>query len=118
MGAGFLALGFALGGSGTAGVPSTRTALPPAASISSTARFENACAVTVRLVVSSPFPRILIGCLRLRTTPAERSSSGVTSTPASKRSSDATLTGVVCVRNGPMGIDFLWFGPRSLPRRM
>ena len=30
----------------------------------------------------------------------------------------ATFTGVVCVRNGPIGIDFLWFGPRSLPSRM
>ena len=34
------------------------------------------------------------------------------------RPGSRTFTGVVCVRNGPIGIDFLWFGPRSLPSRM
>jgi len=60
---------------------------------------------------------VLVG-LSERTTPAERRSSGVTSTPSSNRSSADTFTGVVWVRNGPIGIDFLWLGPRSLPSRM
>jgi len=100
------------------GPPGMTTTVPPEASISSAARFENACARTVRTRVSSPSPRILTGWRRLLITPAVLSSSGVTSTPASKRSRSRRFTGVVWVRNGPIGMDFLWLGPRSFPSRM
>ena len=47
-----------------------------------------------------------------------RAAPGVTSVPASNFSRLRTLTGVVCVRNGPIGIDILLFEPGSLPSRM
>ena len=112
-------LRFAAGfGAASGSAPPITTTVPPAPSISSTARLENAWACTVSFVFSSPVPRILTGWRSVRTTPAAFSSSGVTSVPASNASRLRTFTGVVCVRNGPIGIDIRWFGPGSLPSRM
>jgi hypothetical protein len=45
--------------------------------------------------------------------------SGVTSAPASNRASRSeTLTGCVCVRNGPIGIDCFLVAPRAFRIRM
>ena len=74
--------------------------------------------VDVSFLVSSPRPRTFTGWRRLAS-PAARSVSGVTSSPAPKRASrSATLTGWVWVRNCSKGIDILRRGPRSLRVRM
>ena len=92
--------------------------MPPAPSIFSFALALKAWARTVSLVLISPVPRTLTGWLRLAR-PASRRDSGVTSSPALKRSSRSpTLTGWVRVRNFSKGIDILWCGPRSFPIRM
>src|SRR5439155_1580633 len=75
---------------------------PPAASIFSRALAETACATTVSFVLSSPLPRIFTSCRVVRMTPTCLSNSGVTSVPASNRSSAETLTGCEYVRNGPI----------------
>src|SRR5690606_39130765 len=88
--------------------------LPPAASIFSLAEAEKPCALTVRPLVSSPLPSTFTGWLRVARPTAFRLS-GVTSAPASKRSSRSDrLTGCVNVRKLSSGIDFCMRGPRSL----
>ena len=65
----------------------SRVTVPPAASIFSTADFENECAVTASFFVSSPSPRTLTSTDSFAISPAAFSASSVTSAPASKRSS-------------------------------
>ena len=101
------------------GSPRSQVTLPPAASIFSTAVFENPWAETVSFFVSSPSPSTFTSIESLFTSPAAFSASGVTSAPASKRlSRSRTLTGCVCVRNGPIGIASAEVFPRSLGSRM
>ena len=96
----------------------TTSQVPPAASIFSFAAALKAWAWTVSFLEISPRARILTGWRRLAR-PASRSVSGVTSAPASKRSSrSARLTGCVWVRNFSNGIDIFMCGPRSLRIRM
>src|SRR5665811_806294 len=72
--------------------------VPPAASIFSLAAALKACARTVSFLETSPRARILTGSERFAR-PFSFSASGVTSAPASKRSSkSARLTGCVLVR--------------------
>ena len=97
----------------------SRVTVPPAASIFSTADFENECAVTESFFVSSPSPRTFTSTESFAMSPAAFSASSVTSAPASKRSSsEPTFTGWLYVRNGPMGIASADVLPRSLPVRM
>ena len=73
--------------------------LPPAASIFSTADLENECAVTESFFVSSPSPSTFTSTESLRTSPAARNASSVTSASFSKRCSRSpTLTGCEYVR--------------------
>ncbi len=101
------------------GSPRSQFTLPPAASIFSTADFENPWAETESFFVSSPSPRIFTSTWSLATRPTPLSDSGVTSEPASKRlSRSRRLTGWLYVRKGPIGIASADVLPRSLPRRM
>ena len=93
--------------------------VPPAASIFSFAVFEKPCADTERAFDSSPTPSTLTSTETLRIRRFSLSVSGVTSAPASKRSSRSRrFTGWLYVRNGPIGIASADVLPRSLPRRM
>jgi hypothetical protein len=93
--------------------------VPPAASIFSRAEAETPCACTVRAFVSSPTPRTFTSIRIDRISRFAFSASGVTSAPASKRSSSALrLTGCVRVMNGPIGIASFDVEPRCLPTRM
>jgi hypothetical protein len=91
---------------------------PPAPSIFSRALADTAWTTTVSFVPSSPLPSTLTSLRSDRISPRSLSSSGVTSVPASKTSSAATLTGCEYVRNGPIGIASLDVDPRCLPIRM
>jgi hypothetical protein len=93
-------------------------AFPPADSIFSRAVFEKRCAVTVSFFFRSPSPRIFTSVRVFLITRFATSVSGVTSSPASKRSRSRRLTGCVEVRNGPIGIASAEVAPRSLPSRM
>ena len=74
--------------------------------------------VNVSFFEISPRARILTGSERFAR-PFSFSVSGVTSAPASKRSSrSARLTGCVLVRKFSNGIDFFMCGPRSFRIRM
>ena len=93
--------------------------LPPAASIFSLAVFENPWADTASAFESSPTPSTLTSTDTLRISRFALSVSGVTSSPASKRSSRSRrLTGWLYVRNGPIGIASADVFPRSLGSRM
>ena len=92
--------------------------MPPAASTFSRAVCDAACTVIVSFLVSSPEPSSFTS---LRTDRIRRfafSVSGVTSSPASKRSRSRTLTPWVKVRNGPTGIASADVFPRSLAVRI
>jgi hypothetical protein len=91
---------------------------PPAASIFSTALFENAWAETVSFTPRSPWPRIFTSRRRFRIKPFSSSSSGVTSLPASKRARSRTFSDQTLVRKGPIGIASFEVDPRCLPMRM
>src|SRR5215218_551217 len=93
--------------------------VPPAASIFWRADFEKPWAWTVSALLSSPWPSTFTGTARRVARPAVRSDSGVTSAPASKRSSRSRrFTGWLWVRNRSNGIDFFIVGPRSFLSRM
>jgi hypothetical protein len=93
--------------------------LPPAASIFSTALFENAWAETESFTVRSPWPSTFTSERRFRIRPASLSSSGVTSVPALNLDSRSrTFTDQLWVRNGPIGIASFEVEPRCLPMRM
>ena len=96
------------------GSPRSHVTLPPAASIFSIAVFEKPCAEIASFFVSSPSPSTFTSIESLLIRPALFRASGVTSAPASKRASRSrTLTGCVCVRNGPIGIASAEVLPRS-----
>ena len=69
--------------------------VPPAASIFSRAVAEAPCTVIVSFFVSSPSPSSFTSLRTERIRPFAFSVSGVTSSPASKRSRSRTLTGCV-----------------------
>ena len=96
-----------------------RRQVPPAASIFSCAAALKACALDGQLLRDLAAGEDLDRVRGAWRGPASRSVSGVTSAPASKRSSrSARLTGCVWVRNCSNGIDFFMCGPRSLRIRM
>src|SRR5207249_8767440 len=87
------------------------SAFPPAAWSFSEALPLNLCARTVSFFVMSPRARILMGALPPATIPCSRSSSGVTTVPASNfAASESRLTTSYSTRNG------LW-NPRFGTRR-
>ena len=92
--------------------------VPPASSIFSRALAEIACTRIVSFFEISPLPSSFTSIFVFLSRPFSTSDSGVTSSPASKRSRSRTLTGCVCVRNGPTGIASFDVEPRSLPMRM
>ena len=71
------------------GLAAQPVTVPPAASIFSRADFEKPCAETESFFVSSPTPRIFTSTESLRSARFAFSASGVTSSPAAKRSSSA-----------------------------
>ena len=92
--------------------------MPPAASIFSRAVPEIACTRTVSFFEMSPTPSSFTSVFVFLITRFSTSVSGVTSSPASKRSRSRMFTGTVEVRNGPTGIASFDVEPRSLPMRM
>ena len=101
------------------GSPRNQVTDPPAASIFSRADLEKPWAVTARLFVSSPTPRIFTSVRVFFSSPTATSASGLTSAPASKRASRSrTLTGWLYVRKGPIGIASADVLPRSFGMRM
>jgi hypothetical protein len=92
--------------------------VPPAASTFSRAVADAACTVMVSFFESSPTPSSFTSLRIERMRPFAFSDSGVTSSPASKRSRSRRFTGWVYVRNGPTGIASLDVLPRSLAVRM
>ena len=115
------AAGFALRVFGffSTGSPRSQVTVPPASSIFSLAVFEKPCAETESAFESSPTPSTLTSTETLRISRFALSVSGVTSSPASKRSSRSRrLTGWLYVRNGPIGIASADVLPRSFPSRM
>ena len=71
--------------------PATTSAVPPAFSIFSLAEAENASALTVNFLVSSPSPRIFTACELRGTRPAPCSAARSTVPPAKRSSSRADV---------------------------
>ena len=92
--------------------------VPPAASIFLRAVAEAPCTVIESLTEISPSPSSFTSLRIERMSPFALSVSGVTSSPASKRSRSRMLTGWVYVRNGPTGIASLDVLPRSFGMRI
>ncbi len=92
--------------------------MPPAFSIFSRALAEIACTRIVSFFEMSPVPRSFTSIFVFLSKPFSTSDSGVTSSPASKRSRSRMFTWTVWVRNGPIGIASFDVEPRSLPMRM
>ena len=92
--------------------------MPPAASIFSRAVAEIPWTRTVSFIVTSPTPSSFTSVFVFLISRLATSVSGVTSSPASKRTRSRTFTGTVEVRNGPTGIASFDVEPRSLPIRM
>ena len=77
-----------------------------------------ACTRIVSFFETSPLPSSLTSVFVFLIRPFSTSDSGVTTSPASKRSRSRRLIGCVYVRNGPTGIASFDVEPRSLPMRM
>ena len=92
--------------------------MPPAASTFSRAVAEAPCTVIESFFVSSPTPRSFTSLRIERIRPFAFSDSGVTSSPASKRSRSRRFTGCEYVRNGPIGIASREVLPRSFGSRI
>src|SRR5207302_10320301 len=73
-------------------VHDTRSTLPPARAIFSSAERLKACARTVSATFSSPSPRIFMGREALCVKPRSRKESGVTTSPAAKDFKDSRFT--------------------------
>ena len=92
--------------------------MPPAASIFARAAEDTPWRRTVKPKSISPLPRSFTSIFVFLMSRFSTSYSGVTTSPASKRSRSRTFTGTVRVRKGPTGIASLDVPPRSLPIRM